>query len=504
MSTPGKILIVDDFTDNRNAVMELLRDMSYDVRDAATAEEALTIASEFFPDIFLIDVRMPKMTGLQLLEKLEVHSHHYEAIMMTGYENINDACTAMKLGATSYLRKPVSDEELYDQVEKAMHKITLQEHNKRQLEDLKRKYDQNSQKLDKTYQIAKFQSRRFDLILESIQEPLIAIDNRYCLVIVNKAAENAFSLKCGEVLDQPVHKALPFKLPSTFYDLLATSLRHPPGTSSVCTICFNKRYWSLSISPLTAPEEDETAGFVLIFTDKTASVHATQLRDSFLGIVSHEFKSPLSVLTNTASMLDFRKHCSDEIAEAKNWIEATCEKLSYLMNTVAAFARITPDEATVRFSKTSIGQLLQKIVDTQYPDTKKNPITIISTTDDDSLEIETDTELLETAVTCLLDNAIKYSPAHSEISLRYGTNTADTLKHLIITIEDKGPGIEPDKKQLLFGWFRQGEEPLTRHHGGLGLGLPLAQRAIAILDGRINLDSGTNGGCIAEISLPIH
>lgn len=119
MAAERKILVVDDSIDNRDALRDLLRFMGYMVRDASSGSEALQIAADFKPDLFILDVMMPGMNGLQLLELLNVASHGYEAIMMTGNESVDDACKAIEYGALSYLRKPISHKELAEHVEKA-------------------------------------------------------------------------------------------------------------------------------------------------------------------------------------------------------------------------------------------------------------------------------------------------------------------------------------------------------------------------------------------------
>ena len=267
------------------------------------------------------------------------------------------------------------------------------------------------------------------------------------------------------------------------------------------TIVHDHRYWSLSVSPLI-PYHDRIAGSVLIFTDTTATVHATQLRDSFLSIVSHEFRSPLLILLNTASMLGMRQHCSDEIGQVKNFISECCGKLSSLMNTVATFARISPDDAVVHLSTIQIRPFLEKAICEQCSNARIKQVNLKVSGDNDFPAITTDPELFDTAIGCLLDNAIKYSPQQSEVVLRYSKNNDKNPEQLIVSIEDRGPGIEIDNKRLLFEWFRQGEDPLTRHYGGLGLGLPLARRAASLLGGEIRIEPGETGGCRAVVSIP--
>jgi PAS domain S-box-containing protein len=503
MAAVRKILVVDDSNDNREAVRDLLRFMSFDVLDTCNGNDALQIAIDFKPDLFIIDVMMPDMNGLELLEKIDVASHPCEAIMMTSHENIEDARRAMELGALSYLRKPVRLDELSQHINKAINRIEEHESEESLRVRLEHEVKHQSGKAKEAIRIAELQSKRFDLILQNMQEPLIAIDNNRKIVMINPAAEQAFNLRSGQALDQPVEKVLPDLIPSTLLEHTTDWTRGAHVESTVYTITRNHRHYAMSASPLIQVN-DRMAGFVFIFTDTTTSVHAAQLRNSFLSIVSHEFKSPLLILMNSASILGMKQLSSQEIAQVKSLIDETCSKLSHLMNTVTTFARISPDDVELHLAPVHIRSFLEKVTGKQHANAPDKRLFLHVLGENNVPEIETDPELLTTAVDCLLDNAVKYAPENSEILIRYALNTDMTPIRIVFTIEDDGPGIENNEKQLLFEWFKQGEDPLTRHYNGLGLGLPLARRALSLLGGTIRLETTKPeiGGCKVIVELP--
>ncbi|MBN1761313.1 MAG: response regulator [Chitinispirillaceae bacterium] len=502
MSAARKILVVDDSNDNREAVRDLLRFLKFEVRDACNGNEALQIAGDFKPDLYIIDIMMPGMSGLELLEKIDVASHPCEAIMMTGHENINDACRAIDLGALSYLRKPVRHDELSQHIEKAIGRIEERESEESLRVKLEHEVKHQTGKVKEAIQIAELQSKRFDLILQNMQEPLIAIDNNRIIVMINPAAEQAFHIKSGKALDQLIGTVLPDLIPSTLLEHITDWTQDAHPESTVYTITRNHRYYAMSASPLIQAN-DRMTGYVFIFTDTTTSVQSAQLRNSFLSVVSHEFKSPLLVLMNSASILGMKQHCSEEIAQVKSLIDETCGKLSRLMNTVATFARISPDDVKLHCKSVHLRTFLEKSAEKKQGNAGEKSISIIILGEDVFPAIETDADLLETAVACLLDNAIKYSPMYSEVRIGFSLPTSMQPEQLVVTIEDDGPGFDNDKQQLLFEWFKQGEDPLTRHHSGLGLGLPLARRAVSLLGGKIGIESREGGGCTVTMTLPV-
>jgi signal transduction histidine kinase len=118
--------------------------------------------------------------------------------------------------------------------------------------------------------------------------------------------------------------------------------------------------------------------------------------------------------------------------------------------------------------------------------------------------ILTDPVLLGDAVECIYDNAIKFSPPDSTIEIKTKTFETTTLKTcLSILILDQGPGIPAEQQQQMFEWFWQGEDSLTRCTGGMGIGLPLALRAIEILGGSLNYAQYPLGGSIFTITIPL-
>ena len=109
----AKILVVDDDDDVRDIFYEKLSHDGYDVETAESAEDALGRLSKVDPDIILTDLRMPGMTGLELLKKVRASLPGVEVIVVTGHEDMGSAVAAMKAGAFDYLVKPVD----LDQVE---------------------------------------------------------------------------------------------------------------------------------------------------------------------------------------------------------------------------------------------------------------------------------------------------------------------------------------------------------------------------------------------------
>ncbi len=129
------LLVVDDDEEFRSTLVRRFERVEYQVQDAPNGDEALSLVQRRDFDVAVIDMMMPGMTGLELLEKLREIHVDCEVIMLTGEGTIESAVKAMKLGAFDYLTKPFPLKDLETQIEKAYERHLLRKEN-RQLKAL--------------------------------------------------------------------------------------------------------------------------------------------------------------------------------------------------------------------------------------------------------------------------------------------------------------------------------------------------------------------------------
>lgn len=106
------ILIVDDELAHRRLFADLIRSLGFQVQEAGSAEEALTIIAQSPPSMALLDVRLPGQSGLELLTNLKRTYPDLPVVLVTAYGDVRQAVDAMKIGAVDYLLKPVDLDEL--------------------------------------------------------------------------------------------------------------------------------------------------------------------------------------------------------------------------------------------------------------------------------------------------------------------------------------------------------------------------------------------------------
>ncbi|AOT69046.1 sigma-54-dependent transcriptional regulator [Geosporobacter ferrireducens] len=122
-----KILVVDDEKNIRMTLTHCLRDQVCKIDIAVNGEEALQKLMSADYDLVLLDIKMPGLTGMQVLEKMREKGSRVDVIMMTAYGTIERAVEAMKLGAIDFISKPFTPEEIRNIVKEVLDRQTLKE-----------------------------------------------------------------------------------------------------------------------------------------------------------------------------------------------------------------------------------------------------------------------------------------------------------------------------------------------------------------------------------------
>src|SRR5450759_240241 len=136
----AKILIVDDEEIVIRSCLRILDDSSYVVDSVQDGLEALRKVDETDYDIIVLDIMMPKIDGLEVLQQVKERHPDVDVVMMTGLSQIQTAVKAMKLGAFDYLSKPFDPDELKHVVDRALERRHLLQENRNLKSEVSSKY----------------------------------------------------------------------------------------------------------------------------------------------------------------------------------------------------------------------------------------------------------------------------------------------------------------------------------------------------------------------------
>jgi DNA-binding NtrC family response regulator len=114
------ILAIDDMEDAANLIRRILKRLGHEVSAFSDEEEAIKFAADHTIDLAILDIKLKKMNGVEVLAELKQINPQMKAIMLTGYPTMETAKASLKLGVSDYCVKPIDNDELEAKVTKAL------------------------------------------------------------------------------------------------------------------------------------------------------------------------------------------------------------------------------------------------------------------------------------------------------------------------------------------------------------------------------------------------
>jgi signal transduction histidine kinase len=223
-----------------------------------------------------------------------------------------------------------------------------------------------------------------------------------------------------------------------------------------------------------------------------------ELKSSFIGMVSHEFRTPLSVIRTATELL---KITSQDFTNPKceKWfeqIQSANDQLLYLINDVLTLSQVQSGELNCQPDYFDLENFCLELTET-LKQSIGNQHTIIFTAQGELNHAFTDINLVRYIFTNLLSNAIKYSPQGGNIQFDIISQSSTVT----FRIHDSGIGIPEQEQHRLFESFYRGSN--VGNVSGTGLGLVIVKRCIDALQGEIEIDSTVNIGTTIVVKLPL-
>jgi len=259
------------------------------------------------------------------------------------------------------------------------------------------------------------------------------------------------------------------------------------------------RVWvSLSVRPIRDKEGQVIASRSVV-ADITEQKKLDQLKDDFIGLVSHELRSPMTVITgaiNTA-LTEAERLSPEETRQLLQDAALEAELLSNLLGNLLELSRVQAARLVLHTEATSVSNIIQDAVDKIK---RQSPVhQFIVDTPRKIPPLYADPLRLERILYNLLENAVKYSPQGGEIWV----SVKPQKEHLVIGVSDQGVGISPADQAKLFGPFQRLEESRPDGVRGVGLGLLVCRRLVEAHGGRIWVESEPGRGSTFFFTMPL-
>jgi len=222
------------------------------------------------------------------------------------------------------------------------------------------------------------------------------------------------------------------------------------------------------------------------------------LKSSFVSMVSHEFRTPLGVISSSAEILMryLDRMTPDKRQEQLQAVVRSTRRLGHLLDEVLLLGRFEAGRVAFEPVALDVGRLCATLVEEALTATR-HACPISWRLEGDLAGASGDEDLLRHILSNLLSNAVKYSPAGSPVELRVRRDGA----HAVFEVVDRGIGIAPADRDKLFTAFFRGSNVGQR--SGTGLGLTIVRRCAELHGGTVALEGAAGGGAVATVRVTL-
>jgi PAS domain S-box-containing protein len=334
--------------------------------------------------------------------------------------------------------------------------------------------------------------QRLEAILASNPDPVLVTDQREQLLLANPAAWQVIGLSAEET-NQGRAISDVIKIPELANLLRATNAEK----QSIEVTLPGGRTFLATATPVLA--EGQRVGRVCVLRDVTHFKELDDLKSDFVATVSHDLRSPLTLMRGYTTMLEMVGQLNEQQNNYVHKIIDGVESMSRLINNLLDLGRIESGVG-LQVEKVNIQEVVEKIVGAlQLQATQKNIQLTYELPANLLPPVEADQALLQQALQNLVENAIKYTKADGKVHVRVRLQPNEVLFEVI----DNGIGISPIDQPRLFEKFYRGAQQASKEMRGTGLGLAISKSIAEKHGGRIWAESQLGKGSTFYLVIPL-
>ncbi len=458
-------------------------------------------------DVVLLDLNLPDSKGIETFLSVKEEFPNLPIVIFTQFyqQEIQQALECLKLGAQDYLAKdaylanPEVNQEMLLRsacyaIERQKVELNLKQRNS-QLQIINRKLEEEIKKRQRVEEELRQSRQRLRTVITHTAEGIIVTSLGGIIRFINSTAaellgdveENLLNTHWDIVLEANQEQEIELKNKNRNAEPITVDMR-------VTTINWEGELAYLaSLRDISQRKQAEIEISNALAREKELS----ELKSRFLSITSHEFRTPLTVISSSAAILQTFNHKLSEEKKDKH--------LETIQTYVTHASQLLEDILTLNRAETGKLTLIPEPVDLiSFSQSLAEEIQLISpehkiafhASGVDSAQLVVDPKLLRQILINLLANAVKYSPAGGTVNFELAiTETMANFK-----VEDCGIGIPPEDRQNLFDSFHRGNNVGTIR--GTGLGLSIVKKCVAVHGGEISFTSEVGRGTTFNVIIP--
>ena len=336
-------------------------------------------------------------------------------------------------------------------------------------------------------------------IVKSISDPLIVLDSEFRIVFINKACEDFFEItESGSRAKYFLEMVRNGELFSYISSACETNDEEVKSRSFLIPKNGRDVYFNVIVSKISNSTSN-SRGLVILLHNITDLKNLEKMKDDFIYMISHEFKTPLTSIIMGASLM-FEKGLGEMNEKQRDIMQAINddgERLSKLVAGLLDISKIESGAAFLKMRNCDIAKIVSNSVESFKNQALEKRIEFKVELEDGIRRISADPEKLSCVLNNIISNALRYSPEGKTICVSAFLKN----ENIYLSVSDAGPGIEEIYMEKIFDKFFQIDQ-MAGESGNIGLGLSIAKGIVEAHGGRIWCKSGPERGCSFVFTIP--
>lgn len=482
------ILLIEDNADYAEfirAVLNFSQSFRYHILWAERLDRGLALLDDHPVDVILLDMSLPDSIGIDTLRSIVDTAPALPIIILTGHDDETLAIQSLHQGAQDYLTKGHHETALLSRA------ITYA---------IERKRVQSALQASES---------RFRRIIEKNADPIIIIDAQLNIRFANPAVVRLFRRKYEDLVDTVF--SFPFPPPNQTTEI---EIIDAHGKVSVAEMRTVEIEWEEEKAYLASLRDITEHKRMLAELEQTRQQELLT-KDVFLSKVSHELRSPLSVIHQFTTILldglsgelndDQKEHLSiisRNVDALRTMIDDLLQVTKTEINEIFSVSRHKPENISLVSESISLKGLVDEVQSMLRTIAAKKEIRLEAAVPHDLPHAHADPHRVKQVLNNLINNGIKFTADGGRVEVTAEVSP-DCRDWIVISVHDTGPGVANDEKEKIFEYLYQSDATIDASRKGLGIGLYICREIIERQGGQIWVESRPGSGSTFKFTLPV-
>jgi len=492
MPNQANILVIDDEQIMRDGCSRILSRDGWSVICAENGNQGLEEIKgrPETVDVILLDLMMPGMSGMEVLDHIRTFDPNLLVIVITGYATVESAVEAMKKGAYDFIPKPFTPDQLRIVVRRALERRSLQKE-----ADFLRK------EREKSLRDIATEKSKVKTIINCMGDGVLVCDRDSCIVLSNPAASRMLKAPETCLLGNYINQCnLPQELSSTIGESLQTKDVNYTSVSQELSVGESGEIFLRAHTAPVRGDIGEVMGSVTVLQDISHLKELDKMKSEFIAMVTHELRAPIAAVEQQLTVI-LNKMAGEVTQKQEQLLSRAKERTKGLLALIKDLLDLSKIEAgkMVQYKEPlALQEVIQRVVDLMKAEAENKKIDLEFSAPSKISLIIADRNSMEGIFTNLISNAIKYTPEGGKVWV----NLDEEGGFVKATVSDTGIGIKKEDLPRIFDKFYRVKTTETRQIVGTGLGLSIVKSIVDAHLGSITVESEEGGGTTFNVLFP--